>query len=114
MPPQMFTRNCYEVPILTRVSDQFNSYMHASHLFSIFDITFALSNYTISYDYLQEVGFWDTCYDAVAEDYRMIQKAFWKNAGRMRTKPIYVPFAQLNIKTGNGYCADVKAKYKQS
>ena len=27
--------------------------------------------------------------------------------------PIYIPFNQLNIQTGKGYVADIKAKYSQ-
>lgn len=29
-------------------------------------------------------------------------------------KPIYIPFNQVNLSTGNGYCADIKAKFWQA
>jgi hypothetical protein len=33
----------------------------------------------------------------------MTQKAFWKTDGQAFNVPIYVPFNQVNVQTGNGY-----------
>ncbi len=43
-----------------------------------------------------------------------MQKAHWKTSGKTRTVPIYVPANQMNIQTGNGYKADIIAKFWQS
>jgi hypothetical protein len=64
-PPQIFTRNNMDVPIFTRVYDIMHSFAHCSNLFSVFNITFSLSNYTLSYDLIKKIGFWDTCADAI-------------------------------------------------
>lgn len=32
----------------------------------------------------------------------------------IKGRPIYVPFNQVNISTGNGYCADTKARFWQA
>jgi hypothetical protein len=32
----------------------------------------------------------------------------------VKARPIYVPFNQVNISTGNGYCADVNARFWQA
>lgn len=32
----------------------------------------------------------------------------------VKGRPIYVPFNQVNISTGNGYCADMKARFWQA
>lgn len=65
-PLQIFTRNCLDVPVVTRVYDIFHSFMHMSSMWSYFDITFPLSNYTLSYNLIKRIGFWDTCSDAIA------------------------------------------------
>lgn len=43
----------------------------------------------------------------------MCLKAYFKSNGKVKGVPIYTPFNQLNIQTGNGYVADVKAKFWQ-
>ena len=80
-PPQIYTRNQLDVPVLTRVYDLMHTTGHTSQLFSIFGISFPLSNYTLSYSFIKRVGFWDTCPDAIGEDYHTTQKAFWKSGG---------------------------------
>lgn len=80
-PNQIFTRNNLEVPIFTRVYDIMHSCMHHSNLLSAFDVTYPLSNYTMSYSLLKRIGFWDTCADAIGEDFHQTQKAFWKTRG---------------------------------
>ncbi len=90
-----------------------HSYAHATQLFSFFGISFPLSNYTLAYVYAKRFGFWDTCPDAIGEDFHTTQKAFWKTGGEMQAIPIYVPFNQVNIKTDDGYWADAKARFWQ-
>lgn len=43
----------------------------------------------------------------------MCLKAYFKTNGEVKGVPIYTPFNQLNIQTGNGYVEDVKAKFWQ-
>ena len=64
-PPQIYTRNNLMVPMITRVQDTMHSYLQCSNLFSIFDLTFPISNYTVSYSLMKRIGFWDTCADAI-------------------------------------------------
>ena len=64
-PTQIFTRNYLDVPIVTRVYDIFHAFAHTSNLFSLFNLTFPLSNYTLSYKLVKRIGFWDTCADAI-------------------------------------------------
>ena len=80
-PPQIFTRNNFDVPIFTRVYDMMHSFAHCSNLYSLFDVTFPLSNYTLSYNLVKRIGFWDTCPDAIGEDFHTTQKAYWKTQG---------------------------------
>ena len=77
-------------------------------------MSFPLSNYTLSYNLIKRIGFWDTCADAIGEDFHTTIKAYWKTQGDMKTCPIYTPFNQVNIATGNGYWEDCKARFWQA
>lgn len=101
------------MPVFTRVYDVLHSFAHTSNLYSIFNVTYPLSNYTLSYNLIKRIGFWDTCADAIGEDFHTTIKAYWKTRGEITTKPIYVTFNQVNIATGNGYWEDVKARFWQ-
>jgi hypothetical protein len=82
--------------------------MHHSNLLSVFDAAgYPLSNYTLSFALIKKIGFWDTCPDAIGEDFHTTMKAYWKCQGDVYTKVIYTPFNQVNIQTGKGYFADV-------
>lgn len=63
---------------------------------------------------IKSIGFWDTCADAIGEDFHTTIKASWKTKMSVKARPIYVPFNQVNISTGNGYCADVNARFWQA
>jgi hypothetical protein len=58
-----------------------HSSMHFSNLYSSFDLSFPLSNYTMSYQLIKRIGYWDTCADAIGEDFHTTQKAVWKTNG---------------------------------
>jgi hypothetical protein len=113
-PPQIFTRNNIDVPVTTRVYDLMHGFAHCANLYSMFDLTFPLSNYSLSYELVRRIGYWDTCADAIGEDFHTTQKAYWKTNGEVITVPIYAPFNQVNISTGKGYCEDVKARFWQA
>ena len=70
-PNQIFTRNIREVPIVTRVYDQVHGGMHSNNHFSLFDVTFPLSNYSLHFSLAKKIGWWDTCSDAIGEDFHM-------------------------------------------
>ena len=82
-PPQIFTRNNLQVPVTTRIYDLMHSYAHCSNLYSVFNVTFPLSNYSLSYELVKKIGYWDTCADAIGEDFHTTQKAFWKTGGEI-------------------------------
>jgi hypothetical protein len=103
-----------DVPIFTRVYDMMHGYAHCSNLFSCFNLTFPLSNYSLSYVLVKRIGFWDTCADAIGEDFHTTQKAFWKTGGEIKTFPIYAAFNQVNIATGKGYVQDMLARFWQA
>jgi hypothetical protein len=111
---QIFTRNHLDVPVVTRTYDQVHGGMHNNNTLSIFNITFPLSNYSLHFTLAKKIGWWDTCADAIGEDFHMTEKAFWKTAGNVEAIPIYAPFNQVCIQTGNGAWADIKARFWQA
>lgn len=64
-PNQIFTRNNLDVPIITRTYDILHSFAHTSNLLSFWKMSFPLSNYSLSYNLIKRIGFWDTCADAI-------------------------------------------------
>ena len=113
-PIQIFTRNHLQVPITTRVYDILHSFAHMTNSWSCYDLTYPLSNYTMSYNLIKRIGFWDTCPDAIGQDFHTMMKASWKTQMQVKSRPIHVPFNQVNISTGNGYWEDMKARFWQA
>lgn len=113
-PSQIFTRNHMEVPFLSRTYDQSHSLVHFCNLVTCFNASFPLSNYTLSYSLIKEIGFWDTCADAIGEDFHTTIKAFWKTNGQVKTIFLHTSFNQVNIQTGDGYFADISARFWQA
>lgn len=101
--PQIYTRNQMEVPAFSRVCDFTYSQVHNSNLFAFSGISFALSNYSVSYTLMKKISFWDTNEEAIGEDFHTVQKMFWETDGDIRGIPIYAPFNQTNVSTGGTY-----------
>lgn len=99
--------------MLVRIYDIMHGYYHLGNLTSFSNLAAPLSNYTLSYQLVKRIGYWDTCADAIGEDFHTFQKAFWKTNGEVKAKIILAPFNQVNIETGNGACANIKARFWQ-
>ncbi|KAI8976554.1 glycosyl transferase family group 2-domain-containing protein [Pilobolus umbonatus] len=112
-PPIFFSRNCFDVPAAVRVTDITWSAMVMSNLSNSHGLCIPCSNYTLSMNLADEVGYWDTDADAVGEDMHMWLKCFWKTKGEARTAPIYVPINLTNVQT-TGYLSNVNARYIQA
>ena len=82
---------------MTRTYDLIHGGMHNNNLFSLFKVSFSLSNYSLSFNLIKRIGWWDTCADAIGEDFHTSEKAFWKTQGKAKGIPIYTPFNQLNV-----------------
>lgn len=69
--------------MMIRTYDQLYSLMHYGNMLSVFDASFSLSNETLSFNLIKQIGFWDTCSMAIADDAHIILKAFWKTQGQI-------------------------------
>ena len=54
-----------EVPIISRTYDQSHSCVFFSNSSSFTNLAFSLSNYSLSFNLIKKIGFWDTCADAI-------------------------------------------------
>ncbi len=86
---------------------------HFYNLHSVANIVFPLSNYTLSYNLAKRVQFWDTCEDAVGEDFHMFHKTFWKTKGEVKGIPIFTAFNQLNVQVDDSIVSNLVAKFWQ-
>lgn len=59
-PTQIFSRNNMDVPVFVRTYDDMFASFHAASVAACCGPTFSFSNYTLSYDLVKKIGFWDT------------------------------------------------------
>ena len=80
-PPQLFFYNDTEVNVFVRTMDNFHSFGHLGQLLNVYGTVMPLSNYTLSYALIKKIGFWDTCADAIGEDFHTCTKSVLKTDG---------------------------------
>lgn len=100
--------------MLVYLADIMMSYMHTSSHISSLDLTIGVSNYTVTYRHLERIDFWDTCIFSMTEDMRIVSKSYWKTNGQIKTVPIITPFNQMSVSTGQGWMADLNARFTQA
>lgn len=111
--PQLFFYNDSEANVFVRVMDNLHSYGHLGQTLNMYGTFMPLSNYCLSYNLIKRTGYWDTCADAIGEDFHMCTKAMIKTQGDVLTTLIEVPANQMNIVTGQGSFSDFKARFWQ-
>ena len=62
--PQIYARNHLDVPVINRTFDSMHSLVQLANLVAV-RFSFPLSNYSISYNLAKNMGWWDTCADAI-------------------------------------------------
>ncbi len=112
-PSQINGRNCYETPTPARTFDELHQMATLGISYISKGTLLPMSNYSLSYSLLQQIGFYDTNADSIAEDAHTGMKAFFDSDGSAQAIHVPIPFNQLNIKTGDGYWADLRSKWTQ-
>jgi hypothetical protein len=64
-PTQIFKRNDQNVPIFVRSFDNYHCFAHWVTGVSLLKIGAPFSNYTLSYNLIKSVGYWDKTAEAV-------------------------------------------------
>lgn len=68
------------------------------------------STYSLSFDLLRKIGYWDT--DVIPEDYRIFFKAFYKLSGNVWVEPIFLK-TSMDAPLSSSYAKSLLNKYNQ-
>ena len=101
--------NFWTVPAPSRVLSFFSSLWRTGLLVQG-DRLIATSTYSLSFQLLKDIGFWDT--DVIPEDYRIFFKAFYKTRGNISADPIYLK-TSMDAPLSSTYFKSLKSKYQQ-
>ncbi|MDO8488434.1 MAG: glycosyltransferase family 2 protein [bacterium] len=86
-PAIVFYNNIWKIPAMTRVVNTFGNIWQTG-LIARKDRLINFSNYSLSLQLADEVGYWDT--DVIPEDYRIFFKAFFAKGGVVEVEPIFL------------------------
>jgi hypothetical protein len=100
--PQVYSINRRESQIMGRIHDTLYTQMHFSTFHSFCKASTPVSNYSISYQTLKEVGFNDNHKDTIAEDTHIVLKTISKTKGRVQSEPIFAFSNQMSLYGGQG------------
>ena len=116
--PMVFDRNSHQVPALVRSADIFWTGAGISTMCAGSTTNMPTSVYTLPLTLLEDVGGWDTDYDAIGEDMHMYLKCFFALNGNLHSKVIYAAASQCNVcsdlKGLRGYLDGIRARYQQA
>ncbi len=101
--------NFWRVPAPIRIISFFGSLWRTAVLVQG-DRLISNSTYSLSFNLLKKVGFWDT--DVIPEDYRIFFKAFYMLHGNVWTKPIFLR-TSMDSPYSSNYWKSLKNKYQQ-
>ncbi len=105
----VFYNNIWQVPAPTRVISFFGSLWRIALLIQG-DRLLTHSTYSLSFQLLKEVDFWDA--DVIPEDYRIFFKAFYHKKGNIWVDPLFLK-TSMDAALSAGYINSLKNKYNQ-
>ena len=101
--------NFWSVPAAVRVFSFFSS-LYRTGLLVQGDRLITTSTYSLSFNLLKDIGFWDT--DVIPEDYRVFFKAYYHKKGDIKTNPIFLK-TSMDSPLSATYVGSLKNKYSQ-
>lgn len=111
--PTFFESNRAEVPCFVRVMDDLWSMAAAANIFSNSKLGFPISNYSLTLQMSDAMGYWDVDYDSVGEDFHTFVKASIVLTENVRLVPLGVPMNNEHV-AGHSYVGALLARYSQS
>jgi hypothetical protein len=113
--PNIYVRNEEDINAFGRVRDMMDSAQNiAFNGLSAFDIRLPFGYYSMSYNLIKSVGYYDTVEEAMCEDIHNYLKLHFKTQGAVKPIFINIPFTQTSVSTGKGLYADVAARFWQA
>ncbi len=105
----VYHNNFWKIPAPVRIIAFFGSLWRTAVLVQG-DRLISNSTYSLSFNLLKKVGFWDT--DVIPEDYRIFFKVFYKLHGQAWVEPIFLK-TSMDSPRSSSYWKTLKSKYQQ-
>jgi hypothetical protein len=113
-PQQMFTINSKQIPFVNQHADFMlgaGILVWCNTLTKVQNVT---SNYSMGFNAVKRMGFYDVSADGMADDFHTSCKAMWKNNGDFEIIQIYVMANLMSLESGEGYFHDISARFWQA
>ncbi|MEK7120880.1 MAG: glycosyltransferase family 2 protein, partial [Patescibacteria group bacterium] len=105
----VYHSNFWSVPAPTRVISFFGSLWRTGLLVQG-DRLISCSIYSLSYNLLKRIDFWDT--DVIPEDFRIFFKAFYKTRGQVWVEPVFLR-TSMDSALSDTYVKSLKSRFHQ-
>lgn len=108
-PAVLFYNNIWKIPAITRIINTIGSISHIA-LLGRKDRLINMSNYSLSFKLLDDVGYWDP--DKIPEDWGIFFKSYYKKQGKIEVEPLYLPI-YADAAQGKSLIKTLKNTYEQ-
>jgi hypothetical protein len=110
--PSIFnSNNIWDIPAPLRIPDGLSGVNRLSNLVMPGSVRFPTSCYSLSWQMLNEVDYWDE--EVIPEDWHVYLKCCYSLGDRVRVEPLLLPLGNDCVLAG-GYAKTLKAHYFQS
>ncbi len=110
--PTIFnSNNIWEIPAPLRIPDGLSGINRMSNLLLPGSVKFPTSCYSLSWQMLNEVDYWDE--EVIPEDWHLYLKCSYTFGDRVNVQPIFLPLGNDCVLT-DGYFKTLRAHYAQS
>jgi hypothetical protein len=108
--PVLFHNNVWRVPSFVRFGTAMAAIVQLAGLCDPQAKSFPMSTYSASLALVDGVGYWDP--DAIADDWHMFLKCFFRRWGRVAIEPIYLPVS-ADATLAHGFWSTAVNRYEQ-
>ncbi|PIP57988.1 hypothetical protein COX03_00070 [Candidatus Woesebacteria bacterium CG22_combo_CG10-13_8_21_14_all_39_10] len=108
-PAVLFYNNIWKIPAITRITNTIGSIIHIA-LLGRKDRLINMSNYSLSFKLLDDVGYWDA--DKIPEDWGIFFKSYYKTQGKVEVEPLYLPI-YADAAQGESLIKTLRNEYEQ-
>lgn len=109
--PIRYHNNVWQINPLLRLVNAYSAAFELAYLAADWWLPMPISSYSLSLQLLINSDFWDG--DAIADEWHIYIKAFFRNDATTRIQPIFLPFS-AHATTGKTILETVKNRYRQT
>ncbi len=108
--PFRFNNNIWRSPAPIRLLGFLNNMVQVSELANPLAVNMPLSTYSLSFQLLDDVGYWDEM--VIAEDWHILLRCLYATYGRVTLQPVFLPTCGDSV-TGDSIWEAFRIFYKQ-